>query len=51
MTDVACSHLDEMDVREVPASVEGCEDCLRIGGEWLHLRICRTRIPPAPLSQ
>jgi uncharacterized UBP type Zn finger protein len=21
-------------------SVEGCEECLRTGGEWLHLRIC-----------
>ena len=22
--------------------VDGCEDCLRIGGKWLHLRICLT---------
>jgi Zn-finger in ubiquitin-hydrolases and other protein len=35
-----CSHLDEITVRELPASVDGCEDCLRIGGKWLHLRIC-----------
>jgi uncharacterized UBP type Zn finger protein len=20
--------------------VDGCEDCLRSGGKWLHLRIC-----------
>ena len=25
---------------ELPASVEGCEDCLRIDGQWVHLRIC-----------
>lgn len=27
-------------MRELPPSVEGCEDCLRTGGKWLHLRIC-----------
>ena len=25
---------------QLPDSVEGCEDCLAMGGEWLHLRIC-----------
>ena len=25
-----------------PAQVDGCEDCLRMGGKWLHLRICLT---------
>ena len=35
-----CSHLDQIEIRELPASVDGCEDCLRSGGEWLHLRIC-----------
>lgn len=24
----------------MPAEVAGCEDCLRIGAKWLHLRIC-----------
>ena len=38
----ACSHLDEVKVLELPAEVAGCEDCLRIGGKWLHLRICLT---------
>src|SRR2546430_11014197 len=27
---------------ELPASVDGCEDCLRTDGKWLHLRICLT---------
>jgi uncharacterized UBP type Zn finger protein len=27
-------------VFDLPASVDGCEDCLRDGGVWLHLRIC-----------
>jgi hypothetical protein len=35
-----CSHLDRVDAAAVP-SAEGCEDCLRTGGEWLHLRMCR----------
>jgi uncharacterized UBP type Zn finger protein len=37
-----CTHLDQIELRELPASVDGCEDCLRDGGEWLHLRICLT---------
>ena len=33
-----CAHLDS--VREVSPSSPGCEDCLRTGGRWVHLRIC-----------
>ncbi|HET8751088.1 MAG TPA: UBP-type zinc finger domain-containing protein [Gaiellaceae bacterium] len=40
MSASVCSHLDEIAVRELPTEVEGCEDCLRTGGKWLHLRIC-----------
>jgi hypothetical protein len=40
MSNAACTHLDQIAVRDPPASVEGCEDCLRTGGKWLHLRIC-----------
>jgi hypothetical protein len=36
----SCSHLDTITVTELPASVDGCEDCLHEGSEWLHLRIC-----------
>ena len=39
MSDI-CTHLDQVLVTDMPASVDGCEDCLRIGGKWLHLRIC-----------
>ena len=35
-----CSHLDTITVLELPERVDGCEDCLREGGVWLHLRIC-----------
>jgi Zn-finger in ubiquitin-hydrolases and other protein len=27
-------------VRDVQPSALGCEDCLKIGGRWVHLRIC-----------
>ena len=37
-----CSHLDQIEIRQLPDSVAGCEDCLRDGGVWLHLRICLT---------
>jgi hypothetical protein len=41
MADVAtCSHLDT--ARDVTPSADGCEDCLRIGGTWVHLRVCQT---------
>jgi uncharacterized UBP type Zn finger protein len=33
-----CSHLDQ--IRAVTPSADGCEDCLRIGGVWVHLRLC-----------
>ena len=33
-----CSHLDQ--IRDVTPSSEGCEDCLRIGSWWVHLRLC-----------
>ncbi len=35
-----CSHLDTITITDLPESVPGCEDCLREGGVWLHLRIC-----------
>jgi hypothetical protein len=36
-----CTHLDQVAVAR-PEQVEGCEDCLAIGGSWVHLRVCRT---------
>jgi uncharacterized UBP type Zn finger protein len=35
-----CSHLDQ--IQDVKASADGCEDCLRIGSWWVHLRMCMT---------
>jgi len=36
----SCTHLDQITVTELPESVEGCEECLKTGDPWLHLRIC-----------
>jgi|SRR5665213_870435 len=35
-----CAHLDQ--IREVTARADGCEDCLRVGDSWMHLRLCMT---------
>ena len=39
---MACTHLDQIEITELPPAVEGCEECLRTGGAWCHLRICLT---------
>ncbi len=36
-----CTHADQVNVVR-PESVEGCEECLKIGGRWVHLRVCLT---------
>ena len=38
--DPICTHLDQVVVHRLPATVAGCEDCLATGDKWLHLRIC-----------
>jgi hypothetical protein len=36
-----CTHVAE--IRDVtPSTTEGCEDCLAVGGRWVHLRECLT---------
>jgi uncharacterized UBP type Zn finger protein len=36
--DVPCSHLDT--IRDVTPSAAGCEECLKTGDSWVHLRLC-----------
>lgn len=33
-----CEHLQK--IKNVAPSAKGCEDCLKIGGVWVHLRLC-----------
>lgn len=37
----SCSHLDTVEHLELPAEVPGCEDCLKTGDTWVHLRMCQ----------
>lgn len=34
-----CTHLHT--IREVTPSALGCEECLKTGDAWFHLRVCR----------
>lgn len=36
---MTCSH--RTTVARVTPSARGCEDCLRTGSGWVHLRLCR----------
>ena len=33
-----CTHLDH--IKDVQPSAKGCEECLKSGDEWVHLRMC-----------
>jgi uncharacterized UBP type Zn finger protein len=35
-----CHHMQSVPVPEPDAQTQGCEECLRIGQEWVHLRKC-----------
>jgi len=41
MPNDTCTHLDDIDA-VAPSTAEGCEDCLAMGGRWVHLRVCQT---------
>jgi hypothetical protein len=41
MSAEACSHLDQIQITP-PESVAGCEECMKIGDRWMHLRVCLT---------
>lgn len=37
---IRCTHLDQM--QPVAPGLDVCEDCVAIGGQWVHLRQCLT---------
>ena len=37
-----CTHLDSIEITELPESIDGCEECLEMGAPWCHLRMCLT---------
>jgi len=34
-----CHHVNQ--IRDVTPSARGCEECLKMGDTWVHLRLCR----------
>jgi uncharacterized UBP type Zn finger protein len=37
-----CDHVKSVSIHEVDRPPRGCEDCLKIGARWVHLRVCLT---------
>ena len=37
-----CNHVDQIQIVADKDNVRGCEECLRIGSIWEHLRMCLT---------
>jgi hypothetical protein len=37
-----CEHVSQVKHRDVKRPAKGCEDCLKMGGQWVHLRECLT---------
>jgi monovalent cation/hydrogen antiporter len=36
----ACDHLEQAPMVRAPNTPDGCEECLKIGATWVHLRLC-----------
>lgn len=36
-----CSHTDQI-TEDISPNTNGCEECLKTGGRWVHLRMCLT---------
>ena len=34
-----CTHLDQ--IRDFPPAPRECEECMKIGDTWVHLRLCK----------
>jgi uncharacterized UBP type Zn finger protein len=40
--DTPCLHLNKAKSDIKPKTPDGCEECLKIGDTWFHLRLCLT---------
>lgn len=36
-----CTHIDSVELLEAPTEIAGCEECLALGMNWVHLRMCQ----------
>jgi uncharacterized UBP type Zn finger protein len=41
MADASCPHIDALTSIKQPEVLE-CEECVKIGSPWVHLRTCQT---------
>jgi len=41
MTTGACTHIDEVTTVKPPKELQ-CEECVKSGASWVHLRTCQT---------
>jgi uncharacterized UBP type Zn finger protein len=39
MSTAECTHVKDH-VKKVNPDPKGCEECLKVGGRWIHLRMC-----------
>lgn len=37
-----CEHISQLKTEPEPRTPEGCEECLKMGDTWVHLRLCMT---------
>lgn len=40
--DKQCEHVKKANKNVKPNTPEGCEECLKMGDDWVHLRLCLT---------
>jgi uncharacterized UBP type Zn finger protein len=41
MAEENCSHIEAITIVKQPEKHE-CEDCVKMGGQWVHLRTCQS---------
>ena len=41
MSGEACAHIDDIEDVKQPKAHQ-CEECVKIGAQWVHLRTCQT---------
>jgi uncharacterized UBP type Zn finger protein len=39
---MVCTHRDAINIEDIKPGSKGCEECLKSGDRWVHLRICLT---------
>ena len=37
----SCTHKDHIHFVDAPEDIAGCEECLKTGDRWVHLRMCQ----------